>query len=86
VEPNEGRHEMARIAREAPEGSARMPTLPNWMANHLDNALHAYDANAGRIICPVGEHDLAYEFVEGEWENSASPNKCPACAEALRAR
>ena len=77
---------MVRVAREAPGEGVKIAALPKWMVSHLDNMLHAYDADAERIVCPVGDHQLAYEFVEGDWESSASPNKCLDCAEALRAK
>jgi hypothetical protein len=86
MESREGRHEMVRVAREAPEDGVKVAPVPTWIVSHFDNMLHAYDADAKRIVCPVGDHQLAYEFVEGDWESSASPNKCLDCAEALRPR
>ena len=49
----------------------------------LDRQIHAYDMVEGTVICETGDSNITWKHL-GRWDEVSSPNRCPACIEALR--
>jgi hypothetical protein len=67
-----------------------LPRLANSPAgpllNMLDNRLHAFENETGRVVCPAGDGAIKWTHLGEVWEETASPNKCPDCVKAIAGR
>jgi len=74
------RCEAVRVARPAPLGGTAPASVPSWMAKRVDNQVHAMDMETNQVLCPVGEADIAIEYLDVAWDNYRSPDRCLECA------